>query len=135
MEFHCAVCKQVKDVRTLRASVCPECLAQTERREVAATDHAAGLKIAYEDALARGPHYSGEPEAWTPKDPVLLPDGKHFVCPGCKKRAHLVDDLSIRWNKKPYPIPNKYSLCDSCHRKDLEDGSSSVSTNRFSRNR
>ena len=135
MEFHCSVCKEVKDVRTLRASVCPECLAQNERKVEAATDHAAGLKYTYEQALKKGPHYAGALDAWTPRDPVLLADGEHFVCPGCKKRQHLVHDLSIRWNKKPYPIPNKYSLCDTCHRRDLEDGANSTQTNRFSRNR
>ena len=66
---------------------------------------------------------------------VLLPDGEHFVCPGCKRRAHLVHDLSIRWNKKPYPVPNKYSLCDRCHRRDVEESDAPVYTNRFSRGR
>ena len=135
MEFRCSACKQVKDVRTLRNSVCPACSAEQDRAAVAATDHAEGLRYAYEQALKKGPHYAGEPENWTPKDPVLLPDGTHFVCPGCKRRAHLVHDLSIRWNKKPYPIPNKYSLCDDCHRKDVEESAAPVYTNRFSRNR
>jgi hypothetical protein len=135
LEFHCSVCKNVKDVRVLRASVCPECREQNEREDEAVHDAAAGLKYAYERALEKGPHYTGLPEAWTPKDPVLLADREHFICSGCKKVAHLVHDLSIRWNKKPYPIPNKYSLCDACHRRDLEDSATSTYTNRFSRNR
>ncbi len=135
MEFRCSVCKEVKDVRTLRASVCPECLVEQDRAAEAVSDHAAGLRYAYEQALKKGPHYAGEPEAWTPSDPVLLPDGEHFVCPGCKRRAHLVHDLSIRWNKKPYPIPNKYTLCDRCHRKDIEESDAPVYTNRFNRTR
>jgi hypothetical protein len=135
LEFRCSVCKDVKDVRTLRASVCPDCLAQNERKVEAANDRSAGLKYAYEEKLKKGPHYGGAPEDWTPKDPVLLADGEHFICPGCKKRAHLVHDLSIRWNKAPYPIPNKYSLCDACHRRDVEDAGTPTYTNRFNRNR
>jgi hypothetical protein len=135
MEFRCSICKQVKDVRTLRNSVCPECHAERERAAEAASDHAAGLRYAYEQAIKKGPHYTGALEDWTPKDAVLLPDGEHFVCPGCKRRAHLVNDLAIRWNKKPYPIPNKYSLCDQCHRKDVEESAAQVYTNRFSRGR
>jgi hypothetical protein len=130
MEFRCSVCKEVKDVRTLRNSVCPECRADQGRAAEAAADHSAGLRYAYEQALKKGPHYAGALEDWTPRDPVLLPDGTHFVCPGCKRRAHLVHDLSIRWNKKPYPIPNKYSLCDTCHRKDVEDADAPLYTNR-----
>jgi hypothetical protein len=135
MEFRCSICKQVKDVRTLRNSVCPDCSAERERAAEAASDHAAGLRYAYEQAIKKGPHYTGALEDWTSKDAVLLPDGEHFVCPGCKRRAHLVNDLSIRWNKKPYPIPNKYSLCDQCHRKDVEESAAPVYTNRFSRGR
>ncbi|HTJ26053.1 MAG TPA: hypothetical protein VMA36_07805 [Candidatus Limnocylindria bacterium] len=135
MDFRCAVCKELKDVRTLRNSVCPECRAEQERAAEAMSDHAAGLRYAYEQALKKGPHYTGPLEAWTPREPVLLPDGQHFVCPGCKRRAHLVHDLSIRWNKKPYPIPNKYTLCDVCHRKDVEDGDTPTYTNRFNRAR
>ena len=135
MEFHCSICKQVKDVRTLRASVCPDCREQNERKTEAANDRSAGLKFAYREALERGPHFTGALDAWTPKDPVLLADGEHFVCPGCKKRAHLVHDLSIRWNKKAYPIPNKYTLCDACHRRDVEDAGAPAYTNRFNRNR
>jgi hypothetical protein len=134
MEFRCSVCKQLKDVRTLRSSVCPDCLVEKERVAEAATDYTAGLRYAYEQALKKGPHYTGEPENWTPKDPVLFADGEHFVCPSCKRRAHLVHDLSIRWNKKPFPIPNKYSVCDTCHRKD-EDREAPVYTNRFNRER
>ena len=135
MEFRCKVCKEVKDVRTLRNSVCPECSAAQEHAAVIATDHTAALRDAYERTLAKGPHFTGEPEGWTPGDPVLFADGEHFVCPGCKRRAHLVHDLSIRWNKKPYPIPNKYSVCDRCHRKDQEDADGQVFTNRFNRER
>jgi len=135
MEFRCSVCKEVKDVRTLRGSVCPECRAEQERASEAASDPVAGAKYAYEQALKKGPHYTGDPAAWTPNDPVLLPDLAHFVCPGCKTRAHLVDDLRIRWNKKPYPIPNKYILCDRCHRKELEESDAPVYTNRPIRTR
>jgi hypothetical protein len=135
MEFRCGICKELKDVRTLRNSVCPDCLAEQGRAAEAQSDHAAGLRYAYEQALKKGPHYAGALEEWTTRDPVLLPDGEHFICPGCKRSAHLVHDLSIRWNKKPYPIPNKYSLCDSCHRKDVEDGDAPAYTNRFNRER
>lgn len=135
MEYRCSACKEIKDVRTLRNSVCPECREERERASQAQTDHAAGLRYAYEQALKKGPHFAGAPEDWTPQDPVLLPDGAHFVCPGCKRAAHLVHDLSIRWNKKPFPIPNKYSLCDRCHRKDVEESAAPVYTNRFNRNR
>ncbi|HZO93161.1 MAG TPA: hypothetical protein VFB22_05285 [Candidatus Baltobacteraceae bacterium] len=135
MEFRCSVCKEVKDVRTLRNSVCPECRAEQERAAEAASDQAAGARYAYEQTLKKGPHYTGDPAAWTANDPVLLPDLQHFVCPGCKTPAHLVHDLSIRWNKKPYPIPNKYSLCDRCHRKELEESDAPAYTNRFNRAR
>jgi len=134
MEFRCITCKAVKDVRTLRNSVCPECLAAEVRVAEAASDHAAGLRFAYEQAIEKGPHYTGDPANWTSRDPVLLPDGQHFICPSCKKTAHLVHDLSIRWNKKPYPIPNKYSVCDACHRK-AEDNEAPLYTNRFNRER
>ncbi len=134
MEFRCKVCKEIRDVRTLRNSICPDCQVEQERAAEAVTDHVAGLRYAYEQALKKGPHYAGAPEAWTPKDPVLLADGEHFICPGCKREAHLVHDLSIRWNKKPYPIPNKYSLCDQCHRRDFEDDAP-LYTNRFNRER
>ncbi|MBV8750378.1 MAG: hypothetical protein JO103_11755, partial [Candidatus Eremiobacteraeota bacterium] len=116
-------------------SVCPDCAAARQRAADAAGDPELKARYDYEKALANGPHYAGDPEAWTPRDPVLLPDREHFVCPGCKRRAHLVHDLSIRWNKKPYPIPNKYSLCDACHRRDVEDGGTPVYTNRFNRER
>ena len=135
MEFRCIVCNLPKDVRTLRSSVCPECLVDRERAAEAVTDASAKLRYDYEQAIAKGPHYAGALEDWTPKDPVLLADREHFVCPGCKQSAHLVHDLSIRWNKKPYPIPNRYSLCDRCHRKDVEDGATPLYTNRFNRER
>jgi hypothetical protein len=87
--------------------------------------------------LRLGPHYSGPLESWTPKDPILLADGQHFVCPTCKKRAHLVHDLAYRWSKKPYPIPNKYTSCDTCHRKETDDDDLArpAARNRFSRER
>ena len=135
MEFQCSVCKQPKDVRTLRSSVCPDCRADQERAAEAATDHAAGLRYAYEQALKKGPHYAGAPESWTPKDPVLLADGEHFICPGCKRRAHLVHDLAYRWERKPYPIPTKYTSCDACHRKETDDTAFERPRNRFNRER
>jgi hypothetical protein len=85
--------------------------------------------------LRIGPHFTGPLESWTPNDPVLLDDGLHFVCPSCRKRAHLVHDLAYRWNKKPFPIPNKYTSCENCHRKEIDDTDLSRPSNRFSRER
>ena len=121
MEFRCARCGEVKDVRTLRQSICPECTARIEDETIAATDATNAQRARYEALLRIGPHFAGPLENWTPKDPVLLDDGQHFVCPSCKKRAHLVHDLGYRWNKKPFPIPNKYTSCDTCHRKEIDD--------------
>jgi len=121
LEFRCSKCGLVKDVRTLQKSVCPECRANIESGAAAAADAAAVERTRYEAALKRGPHYLGAIEDWKKNDPVLLPDGEHFVCPACKRRAHLVHDLAYRWNKKPYPIPNKYTSCDACHRKETDD--------------
>jgi hypothetical protein len=121
LEFRCTKCGQVKDVRTLQKSICPECLANIESGAAAAADAAAVDRTRYEAALKRGPHYLGALENWTKKDPVLLPDGEHFVCPNCRRSVHLVHDLAYRWNKKPYPIPNKYTPCDTCHRKETDD--------------
>ena len=135
MEFRCSKCGQVKDVRTLRASVCPDCLANAERDAELAADAGAMERKRYETALARGPHYTGDVANWTKKDPVLLPDGEHFVCPTCKKRAHLVHDLAYRWEKKPYPIPTKYTSCDACHRKETDDTAFERPRNRFNRER
>jgi hypothetical protein len=121
LEFRCSKCGEVKDVRTLRESVCPECRAQAADDAVAANDATTALRERYEALLRRGPHYAGALDSWTPKDPVLLADAQHFVCPSCKKRAHLVHDLGYRWNKKPFPIPNRYTPCDACHRKEIDD--------------
>ena len=122
-------------MRTLRASVCPECTANAARDAEIAADAGLTARKQYETALARGPHYTGAPEDWTPKNPVLLPDGEHFVCPTCKKRAHLVHDLAYRWEKKPYPIPTKYTPCDECHRKETDDTTFARPRDRFSRER
>ncbi|HEY4440597.1 MAG TPA: hypothetical protein VGN14_09080 [Candidatus Elarobacter sp.] len=130
MEFKCSVCNQPKDVRTLRNSVCPDCAAGRQRAADAENDPELKARFVYDQAIAKGPHYAGALDAWTPRDPVLLPDKEHFVCPGCKRAAHLVRDLSIRWAKKPYPVPNKYSLCDDCHRRDVEDAEAPLYTNR-----
>jgi hypothetical protein len=121
LEFRCSSCGQVKDVRTLQKSVCPECRANIASGAAAAADAAATERTRYEATLKRGPHFLGALEDWTKKDPVLLAGGEHFVCPSCKRRAHLVHDLAYRWNKKPYPIPNKYTPCDACHRKETDD--------------
>jgi hypothetical protein len=121
MEFRCTRCGLVKDVRSLVKSVCPDCRAEIVSDAHAATDAATIERNRYEAVLRRGPHYHGAVEEWTKKDPVLLPDGQHFVCPTCKRRAHLVHDLAYRWNKKPFPIPNKYTSCDTCHRKETDD--------------
>jgi hypothetical protein len=135
LEFRCSKCGQVKDVRTLRASVCPDCTASAERDAVVAADAGLTARKHYETALARGPHYTGALEDWTPKDPVLLADGQHFVCPACKRRAHLVHDLAYRWQKKQFPIPTKYTPCDDCHRKETDDTAFVRPRNRFSRER
>ena len=135
LEFRCTKCNQVKDVRTLKASVCPECIAGAQNEAVIAADATAMERRRYETALARGPHYNGPLESWTAKDPVLLPGGEHFVCPTCRKRAHLVHDLAYRWNKKPYPIPNKYTPCDACHAKETDDTEFARPRNRFNRER
>ena len=137
LEFRCSACGQIKDVRTLLKSVCPECRAKAESDAVAATDANAVERARYETLLRRGPHFAGALENWTTKDPVLLPDGEHFVCPTCKRRAHLVHDLAYRWNKKPYPIPNKWTSCDACHRKETDDDALQrpPARNRFSRDR
>ncbi len=137
MEFRCKRCGEVKDVRTLRESICPECRARAEDEAVAANDATTAQRERYEALLRLGPHYPGPIEAWTPKDPVLLPGGQHFVCPTCKKRAHLVHDLEYRWSKKPFPIPNKYTSCDTCHRKETDDDDLArpAARNRFSRDR
>jgi Zn finger protein HypA/HybF involved in hydrogenase expression len=137
LEFRCQRCGEVKDVRTLRDSICPECRARVEDEAVAASDATAVQRERYEALLRLGPHYLGALESWTPKDPILLADAQHFVCPTCKKRAHLVHDLSYRWSKKPYPIPNKYTPCDSCHRKETDDDDLArpAARNRFSRDR
>jgi Zn finger protein HypA/HybF involved in hydrogenase expression len=137
LEFRCSACGQVKDVRTLLKSVCPECRAKAETDAVAATDANAVERARYEAALRRAPHFAGALEEWTSKDPVLLPDGEHFVCPTCKRAAHLVHDLAYRWGKKPYPIPNKWTSCDACHRKETDDDALQrpPARNRFSRDR
>jgi Zn finger protein HypA/HybF involved in hydrogenase expression len=137
LEFRCTRCDEVKDVRTLRDSICPECRARVEDEAVAANDATAVQRERYEALLRLGPHYLGALESWTPKDPILLADAQHFVCPTCKKRAHLVHDLAYRWSKKPYPIPNKYTPCDSCHRKETDDDDLArpAARNRFSRDR
>jgi hypothetical protein len=48
-----------------------------------------------------------------------------------------VHDLAYRWSKKPYPIPNKYTPCDACHRKETDDDDLArpAARNRFSRER
>ncbi|HZX69119.1 MAG TPA: hypothetical protein VFE70_09560, partial [Candidatus Elarobacter sp.] len=84
MEFRCARCGEVKDVRTLRQSICPECTARIEDETIAATDATNAQRARYEALLRLGPHFTGLLESWTPKDPVLLDDGQHFVCPNCK---------------------------------------------------
>jgi hypothetical protein len=101
--------------------VCPECRERVADEALAANDAALAQRARYEALLRLGPHYEGSLDRWTPKDPVLLADGEHFVCPSCKKRAHLVNDLGYRWNKKPFPIPNRYTPCDACHRKEIDD--------------
>jgi hypothetical protein len=137
LEFRCSKCGEVKDVRTLRDSVCPACRTRVEDEAAAANDASAVQRERYEALLRLGPHYAGPLESWTPKDPVLLADGLHFVCPTCRKSAHLVHDLAYRWNKKPYPIPNKYTPCDACHRKETDDTDLArpAARNRFSRER
>jgi hypothetical protein len=137
LEFRCKRCGEVKDVRTLRDSICPDCRARLADETAAANDATTAQRERYEAQLRLGPHYLGELESWTPKDPVLLPGGEHFVCPNCKRRAHLVHDLAYRWNKKPYPIPNKYTSCDACHRKETDDSDLArpAARNRFSRER
>ncbi|HEX3468918.1 MAG TPA: hypothetical protein VHT05_12645 [Candidatus Elarobacter sp.] len=101
--------------------MCPECRERVADEALAANDAALAQRARYEALLRLGPHYEGSLDRWTPKDPVLLADGEHFVCPSCKKRAHLVNDLGYRWNKKPFPIPNRYTPCDACHRKEIDD--------------
>jgi Zn finger protein HypA/HybF involved in hydrogenase expression len=135
LEFRCSKCGQVKDVRTLRASVCPDCTAGAERDAEIAADAGLMARKQYEAALARGPHYTGALENWTPKDPVLLADGEHFVCPNCKRERHLVHDLAYRWQKKQFPIPTKYTPCDECHRKETDDTELARPRSRFSRDR
>jgi Zn finger protein HypA/HybF involved in hydrogenase expression len=135
LEFRCSKCGEIKDVRTLRASVCPDCTAGAQRDAVIAADAGLTARKQYEDALARGPHYTGALEDWTPKNPVLLPDNEHFVCPTCKRERHLVHDLAYRWQKKPFPIPTKYTPCDECHRKETDDTEFVRPRNRFSRER
>jgi hypothetical protein len=137
LEFRCTKCGEVKDVRTLRDSICPECRTRVEDEAAAANGASAAQRERYEALLRLGPHYAGRLEDWTPKDPLLLADGLHFVCPACRKRAHLVHDLAYRWNKKPYPIPNKYTPCDACHHKETDDTDLArpPARNRFSRER
>ena len=137
LEFRCTKCGEVKDVRTLRGSICPECRARAEDETAAANDASAAQRERYEALLRLGPHYGGALEDWTPKEPVLLAGGTHFVCPSCRKRAHLVHDLAYRWSKKPYPIPNKYTPCDACHHKETDDTDLArpPARNRFSRER
>jgi hypothetical protein len=137
LEFRCAKCGEIKDVRTLRKSLCPACIEGIESGAAAAAEAQAAQRARYEAALRRGPHYTGPVEAWTKNDPVLLPDAEHFVCPTCKQRKHLVHDLSYRWNKQPFPVPNKYTSCDACHRKETDDTAFErpAARNRFSRER
>jgi hypothetical protein len=137
IEFRCDRCKQLKDVRTLRASICSECRADDERAATDAVDAAAAQRRIYQERLACGPHYHGALETWTSADPALLPDGEHFVCPSCHRAAHLVHDLQHRWNKTPYPIPTKKTVCDACHRKAADDDQSerAMWRNRFNRER
>src|SRR3981081_1780102 len=114
IEFRCTTCKQITDVRTLRASICPHCRAAGERNSADAADAAAAQRRLYQEKLARGPHYLGTLEGWTPADPTLLPDGEHFVCPSCRRAARWLHDLQHLMNKTPYPIPTKRTVCDAC---------------------
>lgn len=122
-------------MRTLRASVCPDCVAGAQRDAELAADAGAMERKRYEAVLACGPHFGGDVSDWTAKHPVLLPDGEHFVCPTCKRQRHLVHDLAYRWQKKPYPIPTKYTSCDECHRKETDDTAFERPRNRFNRER
>ena len=137
LEFRCKRCGEVKDVRTLRESVCSECREQAETRTADTASAAAAERAAYDARLARGPHYCGPLETWKPGDPVLLADGQHFVCPRCRRKAHLVHDLAHRWNKKAYPVPTKSTVCDACRRAETEEPEreAEVRRNRFNRER
>ena len=136
-EFRCKRCGEVKDVRVLRDSVCPECRERAENLSSEAASAAALQRAAYDAKLARGPHYTGPLESWAPGDPVLLPDGLHFVCPRCRRKAHLVHDLAHRWNKNAYPVPTKSTVCDACKRRETEEPErdTGLRRNRFNRER
>ncbi|MDB5028759.1 MAG: hypothetical protein JWO66_2448 [Candidatus Eremiobacteraeota bacterium] len=137
IEFRCSTCKQPKDVRTLRGSVCEDCRSGAERTATAQADAATEQRAAYRAKIEGGPHYSGPLETWTPSDPVLLADGEHFVCSSCRRAAHLVHDLQHRWEKTPFPIPTKKTVCDVCRRKDADEAGAEKTAwrNRFSRER
>lgn len=115
--FKCSECGETRDVRTLRNSVCEDCRELQLSRSAEAAAERTRVNDFYEAIMSTLPVYEGELTAWKPGMPNLLPDRKHFICPGCLNARETVNDLGFLFRKNPLDaIPSETTYCDSCYR-------------------